>query len=112
MTFAIKELWEVGFFQIPFYFAEPYFLFFGFWAAFFIAVGVQRLLLKKCKGVWGRWSFAGVTLVGLVAGEVLVRIITGWDRILYLVLYGLFLTFALGISVAALLQCFRKRKAV
>ena len=100
MTFAIKELCEVGFFQAPYLVGEP--LFYGFWAAFFLATGIQWLLLKKCKQTWARWSFAMFTLVGLVAGEVLVQIITGWDRILYLLLYGLFLDFALAIGLTAL----------
>lgn len=108
MTFAIKELWEVGFFQAPYFVGEP--IFFYFWAAFIPAVGIQHLLMKKCKSTWARWSFAGITLVGLVVGEVLVQIITGWDRILYMLIYGMFLTFAMGIGVAALVHRLRRPK--
>ena len=103
---AIFKLMEVGLLQIPFQLYNPY-LFFGFWISFFAAAAIQRLLLKKCKQTWARWSFAGITLVGLIAGEVLCQVITGWDLILYMVLFGLFLTFALAILLVSLLL--RKR---
>ena len=102
---AILKLLEVGLLQVPFQLYNPY-LFFGFWAAFLLAGAIQWLLLKKCQRTWTRWSFVGLTLAGLVTSEVLCQVITGWDLILYMVLYGLFLTFALAIA----LVCFLLRK--
>lgn len=106
---AILELWEVGLFQAPFLITQPY-LFFGFWIAFFLAFGIQWLLLKKCKRRGGQRSFAGFTLAGLVVSEVLCQVITGWDLIACWVLYALFLTFALGIGLASLLHFLCSKK--
>lgn len=106
---AILELWEVGFFQVPFYIGEPY-LFCSFWAALLIGVMIQLLLMKKCKRPWARWSFTALTLVGLLVSEILCQVITGWDLLAAMFLYALFLTFLLGIGLVCAITYLQRKK--
>lgn len=102
---GIVQLWEVGFFQAPFAIGEP--IFFFFWAALLIAFAVQLLLLKICKHRWSKWSFLVLSLTGALLGEILCQVITGWDKLAALLLYGLFLSFLPGIGLAQLI--FRRK---
>lgn len=107
MQLAIMQLWEAGFFMIPFSPGEPL-LFGAFWAVLLIGFLIQLLLLKKCRS-WGRWSFAAVCAIGLAAGEVLCQIITGWDLLAAMLLYALFLTLLFGCGISFLWQHLRKK---
>ena len=100
---GIVQLWEVGFFQAPFAAGEP--IFFFFWAAVLLGFLIQLLLFKK--GRRARWSFLWLTLAGTLAGEILCQVITGWDKLAALLLYGLFLAFLPGIGLAGVI--FRRR---
>lgn len=103
---GIVQLWEVGFFQAPFAIGEP--IFFFFWAALLIAFAVQLLLLKTCRRFWSKWSFLILSLAGALLGEILCQVITGWDKLAALLLYGLFLAFLLGAGLAR--ACFHRKK--
>ena len=109
MRLTIFEAMEVGLFQVPFHpFLNPY-LFFAFWLCFALAVGIQSLLFKKCKG-FGRWAFLVVSLCGFLLCETGCQIITGWDLILWLVCWFLCLTFLLGAGVCTVVYVLKKKK--
>jgi len=98
---------EIGLFQVPFHPDNPY-LFFPFWGCFLLAIGIQALLLKKYKtGI--RWSFLIFSLIGFFCCEIACQIIIGWDLILWLVLWFLFLTFLFGSVVCILVYNAKKR---
>ncbi|MBQ7757863.1 hypothetical protein [Anaerotignum sp.] len=107
MRLTIFEAMEVGLFQVPFHPDNPY-LFFAFWLCFALAVGIQLLLFKKCKGQ-GRWFFLLLSLCGFLLCEVACQLITGWDLLAWLLLWFLCLTFLLGAGLCTLLRFLLKK---
>lgn len=108
MTFAAKEAWEVGLFEAPFQWKNPY-LFVAFWVVFLIGVGIQLLLLHKGKRRGAHWVFPVLMLIGLVSAEVGVQVITGWDMLLWLFLWFGCLTLLVSSVVAALIWKLRRK---
>ena len=102
MQFAIQELWEVGLIQAIYWPSSP--LFFIFWCLFALGVLIQWLLLKKAKRLWVRCSFAALLLIGLVAGEIGVQMITGFERLAPVFLYWFCLALLLGAALSWLLH--------
>ena len=107
MRLTIFEAIEVGLLQVPFCPDNPY-LFFPFWIGFLLAIGIQYLLLKKCKGAV-RWGFILFSLLGFFCCEIACQIITGWDLILWLVLWFLYLTLLLGAALCTFVYILKKR---
>jgi len=101
------EAMEVGLLQIPFHPDNP-FLFCLFWLCFFIGLIVQTVLFQHCKG-YGKWGFILFALIGFLCCEMACQIITGWDLILWLVLWFLFLTFLFGAGISTFVYKLRKR---
>lgn len=79
----ISQKWEVGILEallrpdvLP--------LFAGAWVFLLLGAGVQLLLLKKCTGT-GRWAVVFFTVVTALICEVGVRVMGGWDGVLFAV---------------------------
>ena len=106
MRLMIFEAIETGLLQVPFYPNNPY-LFYPFWGCFLLAIGMQYLLFRKCKG-HGRWGLIILSLVGIFRCEIAYQIVTGWDLILWMLLWFLCLTFLLGAGVCTLVYNLRK----
>ena len=108
MRLTIFEAIESGLLQVPFSPDNPY-LFFPFWGCLLLAMGIQHLLFRKCKG-HGRWGFIIFSLIGFLFCEIACQIITGWDLILWLILWFLFLTFLLGAGISTLVYKLKKKR--
>ena len=104
----MKELWEIGFFHVLVNFGNPW-LSLLCWGCILFGFAVQTLLLKKCKGPV-KWAFGGVLLAAAAAGEVLSHIITGWDLLAVLVIYGAFVCCLLGVLAAVAAARIRQRE--
>ena len=95
---GISEMGQIGFFQLFWNFSNlPLSL--GVW--FFAIVGftVQWLLIKKTKG--RRWLIlAGILAVGSFGCELAVQMVTGYDRLIPMLLYGVILSLSIGAAVA------------
>ena len=63
-------------------------------------------LLRKAKCTGIKWVFAGLLLLGLLAGEMGYQTIIGWDQLLLLFGYWLCLMLLLGCGVAWVLHRF------
>lgn len=103
------ELFEVGFFSALFYWANPVLTAFEY---AFLALGfaVQFFLQKKKpeRGIrWGLIAFCGL---GILLCEGLWYAITGWDRLIVDVCYGMILCVLLGAAVSILVFWVRGRK--
>ena len=105
MYLAVFEAIEVGLFQSPFTPSNPY-LFFGFWGFFLLAALIQFLLLRRRPRSRG---FLIVSLIGLVAMEFLWQATTGWDSLLWLILWFVFLTMLAGAGLVTLIRHFRRK---
>jgi len=105
---TIFEALEVGLLHVPFHPDNP-FLFCLFWLCFFIGIIVQIVLFQHCKG-FGKWGFIIFSAIGFFCCEIACQIITGWDLILWLVLWFLFLTFLVGAGLCTLIYHLLKKK--
>lgn len=79
----LSQRWEIGVLEaltrpdvLP--------LFVGAWVFLLLGVGVQLLLLKKCTGL-GRWAVVIFSVATAVICEVGVRVMGGWDGVLFAV---------------------------
>lgn len=107
MRLMIIEAIETGMLQVPFYPDNPY-LFYPFWGCFLMAIIIQYLLFKKCKHA-GRWGFIILSLFGIFCCEIAYQIITGWDLILWMILWFLCLTFLIGAALCTLVYILKKK---
>ena len=99
MELGIMMLAEVGFFDVFFDFST-WMLSAAAWAFLLLGFAIQFLLLKLCRTLWKRRLFAVVILMGLIAGELACQMITGWDLLAVLVLYGCVFSLAIGAVLA------------
>ncbi len=104
----MKELWEIGFFHLLVNFENAW-LSVACWGCILFGFAVQTLLFAKCKGPV-KWVFGGVVLAAAVAGEVLSHIITGWDLLGLLLIYGAFVCCLVGVLAAVAVARIRQRK--
>ena len=81
------------------------------WASLIVGFAVQLILSLKCSSTLPKLGFVLFSVLGLCVSEVLCRIITGWDLILYLIVYCVFLCFITGAGICGLsLKLYNKRK--
>lgn len=106
---TIFEAMEVGLFHIPFHPLDNPFLFGLFWLCFSIGIIVQVILFQHCKGN-GRWGFILFSLMGLFFCEIACQVITGWDMLLWLLFWFLFLVFVIGAGICCLFHFLCKKK--
>ncbi|MBQ8648227.1 MAG: hypothetical protein IJ484_08805 [Oscillospiraceae bacterium] len=104
---GILMLVEIGFFAAFFDFANPY-LSVPMYGLVLIGFLIHRLLLKRCRTRPGRWAFAGVLMAAAVCGELACAVITGWDLLGVLILYGFVWCLAIGAFAAAVWNTAKK----
>lgn len=84
-------------------------LFVGGWLCLLLGAGLQLLLLKKCSGA-GRWGIVMFTLAAAVVCEGGLRLLGGWDGILFAVGSRLLWYPLLGAAVCTVLWCCLQRR--
>ena len=97
----MKELLDIGVIQALFNF-ENIWLTLALWACIMLAGFVQYVLLKKCTS-WAKWIFAGLLGVSALICEALSHIITGWDLLGVLIIYGGIFTMLIGVIGATVI---------
>ena len=104
MDLGIMMLAEVGFFRVFFDFST-WMLSVAAWTFLLLGFAIQLLVLKLCRTLWKRRVFAVLILLGLIAGELACQMITGWDLLAVLVLYGCVFALAIGALLAYAVYC-------
>jgi len=99
MELGIMMLAEVGFFGVFFDFST-WMLSVAAWAFLLLGFAIHFLILKLCRTLWKRRLFPMLILMGLIACELACQMITGWDLLAVLVLYGCVLSLAVGAVLA------------
>lgn len=105
---GIMMLAEVGFFHVFFDFST-WMLSVAAWAFLLLGFAIQLLLLKLCRKLWKRRIFAVLLIFGVVAGEVACQMITGWDLLVVLVLYGCVFSMVIGAIMACVIHLVSER---
>ena len=95
MFAGLKEVIEVGMLQVLLA-PSNLWLFIPSWLFVILGFFTQLFCLRKGKARW----FAAFLAVALLVSESLCQIITGWDVLLFLILYGLFIYMLLGALIA------------
>lgn len=95
------EVWEIGLFQSPIAVSNP-FLCIAFWICLLLGVGIELLLCWRCRQRSMRWLLIVIGFVGLTGSELACQIITGWDRLVWLLLYFYCLTLLVGAGMGML----------
>ena len=108
MELAIEMAWELGCFHVLFEFGDPR-LSALMWGNLLSGFLIQYLVLKKCRRKWAAWVFPGLAAAGLVVMEILCQVTTGWDLLVYLVVYAIFVLLLAGGILAAIVRIFRKK---
>ena len=75
------------------------------WAFLLLGFAIQFLVLKLCRTLWKRRLFPGLVVLGIVAGELACQMITGWELLAVLVLYGCVFSLAIGAVLAFAVYC-------
>ena len=70
-----------------------------------LGFAIQFLVLKLCRILWKRRLFPGLVVLGIVAGELACQMITGWELLAVLVLYGCVFSLAIGAVLAFAVYC-------
>ena len=104
MELGIMMLAEVGFFGVFFDFST-WMLSVAAWAFLLMGFAIQLLVLKLCRTLWKRRLFAVLILMGVIACELACQMITGWDLLAVLVLYGCVFSLAVGAGLAFVVYC-------
>ena len=104
MELGIMMLAEVGFFSV-FFDWSTWLLSMAAWAFLLLGFAIQFLVLKLCRTLWKRRLFPGLGVLGIVAGELACQMITGWERLAVLVLYGCVFSLAIGAVLAFAVYC-------
>lgn len=99
MEFGIMMLAEVGFFSV-FFDWSTWMLSVAAWACLLLGFAVQFLVLELCRTLWKRRLFSLLLILGVIAGELACQLITGWELVAVLVLYGCVLSLAIGAVLA------------
>jgi len=105
---AFLELWEIGYFHVPFQW-DNLFLFFIFWGLFLIGALIQTLLLSKANTKTGKFGFPIILCAFCIVLETACQLITGWDRLVWLVFYGFALTLLFGAILSILLRMIQNK---
>ena len=108
MELAIEMAWELGCFHVLLDFGDPRIsaLMWGNLLAGFL---IQTLVLKKCRRRWAGWIFPCLVGLGLVVMEILCQVTTGWDLLVYLIVYAIFVLLLSGAVLASIVRLIRKK---
>ena len=104
MELGIIMLTEVGFFSV-FFDWSTWMLSVAAWACLLLGFSIQFLVLKLCRTLWNRRLFPLLLILGVIAGELACQLITGWDLLAVLILYGCVLSLAIGAVLAFAVYC-------
>ena len=96
---GVMMLAEVGFFHVFFDFST-WMLSVAAWAFLLLGFAIQLLVLKLCRKPWKRRVFAVLLIFGVAVGEIACQMITGWDLLAVLVLYGCVFSMIIGAILA------------
>lgn len=83
-------------------------LFIGGWLFLLLGAGTQFLLLKKCTGL-GRWVIVLFVAVAAIVSEAGLRLLGGWDGVLFAVALRLLWYPLLGAGLGWLLWRWKRR---
>lgn len=109
MELGVMMLAEVGFFSV-FFDWSTWMLSVAAWAFLLLGFAIQFLVLKLCRTLWKRRLFPMLLILGVIAGELACQLITGWDLLAVLILYGCVLSLAIGAVLAAAVYCLAGEK--
>jgi len=105
---GLSLLFEIGFLELFWTFAE-WELSVMVYACVAVGFLIQALLLK-CRHRAVKWAFLVLGAVALVACELACHVITAWDILAVLFLYGAVLCLLLGAVLAVLLRRILKKR--
>lgn len=102
------ELFEVGFFTALWNWSNPILTLLVYTC---IAIGalLQFVLLKKCRKPAMRWSLLSICGIGIIISECACQVITGWDRLGFLIIYGFVICLMIGAGMTTAVLILRKR---
>ena len=104
---GLLELFEIGFFTALWDISNPY-VSIPIYLCVLIGFSIQSFLLKKCQTRRMQLSLFILSILGLVVSEYVWHCITGWDRIVVDIVYGLILCLLLGEFFAVIAHKFSK----
>jgi len=102
---GLKEVIEVGMLQALYTPSAPW-LFIPSWFCVILGLFVQLRCLKKKKAKW----FLVILAFSLIFSELACQLITGWDVLIFLILYGFFIYMLLGAALGTIIHCLQKLK--
>ena len=109
---SLADAAEIGSFAVPFaIFTEP-----GTSIPFFLLllfnIGIELLILKKCRAPFAKWILPILAAVSVLACDIGNRVLSDWDRLIPLILYGTF-TYNLAVTLLTILvvTIIRRRKS-
>ena len=102
------ELFEVGFFAALWNWSNTI-LTILVYACIAIGALTQFVLLRKCRKPAMRWSLMGICGVGIIISECIWQMITGWDRLGLIIIYGFVICLMIGAGITTAVSMLRKR---
>ena len=107
---GVMGLFEIGFFEAFWNFSN-WILSLLVYLCVLIGFVIQTVLLKKCRAAGIRWSFIAFMVIGIVSSECAYQVITGWDSLFVLIIYGFIICCLIGAVLAsAVRMMIRKRR--
>jgi len=104
------DTWDSGAFALPFLIFTGLS---GFIASLplLLTVGIELLVLKKCRTAFAKWILPLLSAAGILACDIAMRFITGWDRLVPMIGYGIFFwNLAASLLCILIVTLIRKRK--
>ena len=105
---GILELFEIGFFTAFWNWSNPI-LTILVYACIAIGAVIQFVLLRKCRKPAMRWSLIGFCGIGIIISECAWQMITGWDRLGLVIIYGFIVCLLLGAGFTTSVSMIQKR---
>lgn len=85
---SLADAADIGSFAVPFaIFTEPA-TSIPFFLLLLFNIGIQLLILKKCRAPFVKWILPITAAVSVLACDIGNRVLTDWDRLIPLILYG------------------------
>lgn len=105
---GILELFEIGFFTALWNWSNPI-LTILVYACIAIGALIQFVLLKKCRKPAMRWSLISICGIGIIISECAWQMITGWDRLGLVIIYGFIACLLMGAAFTTAVSMIQKR---
>lgn len=106
MLEGLQEVIEVGMMEVLYTPDVPW-LFIPSWLCVLTGLLIQLRCLKKAKAKW----FLLFLAAALIACELACQLITGWDVLLFLILYGLAIYLLLGAVIGTSIHYLEKHNS-